>query len=64
LKADLIVLSEVPTVLKQKYGSSVEYRQLYDATINTRIPAERIKGRWYVNPDNLPTIAKTFGIAA
>jgi len=40
------------------------YRQLYDAVVNGRIPAERDGRSWTVRRENLPLVLEAFGLTA
>ena len=42
---------------------SIRYRDILDAAVCARIPAERVNGRWWYSPGNVPRIAAAFGIA-
>jgi hypothetical protein len=36
------------------------YRKIYESVLNGLIPAEQIRGRWFVSRNDLPAIAETF----
>ena len=62
--ADLIGLTELPTALRRLTGAEPPpYRALYAKVVDGAVPAERVRGRWYVDPQNLAGIAEQFGLA-
>ena len=61
--ADLIGLTELPTALRRLTGAEPPpYRALYAKVVDGAVPAERTRGRWYVDRRNLAAIAKGFGL--
>jgi hypothetical protein len=58
-----ISIADVPRELCsliQDKAAVPSYRQLYAEVLNGSIPAERIKGRWYVN--GLKPVIQHFGL--
>jgi hypothetical protein len=56
--SDRIPLPRLPAELR-RLGLSIAYRTAYNAALDARIPAEvGPNGRWSVNSDDLPEIAK------
>jgi hypothetical protein len=58
-----IAIADVPRELRNMLGdkSAVpSYRQIYAEVLNGSIPAERVKGRWYV--DGLKPVIQYFGL--
>lgn len=51
-----IRLTDAPRALAA-LGITVSYLQIWRRAIAGTIPAFRIKSRWYVHPENLPSIA-------
>lgn len=41
---------------------AIQYRNILDAVLCARIPAERISGRWYYSDGDVPRIAAAFGV--
>lgn len=42
----------------------VRYRDILDAVVCARIPAQRVNGRWFYNGDTVPRAAAYFGVGA
>ena len=58
---DRISLPHLPAELR-RLGSPAQYRTLYTAALDGRIPAEPgPNGRWTVSRDDLPKIAAALG---
>ena len=58
---DRILLPHLPAELR-RLGSPAQYRALYTAALDGRIPAEPgPNGRWTVSRDDLPKIAAALG---
>lgn len=53
-----IPLSDAPRLMRDA-GSTVSYQKLWRAAIAGTIPAQRVKGRWYIAADDLQMIAQT-----
>lgn len=43
---------------------SPSYRRLYGLTLDGRLPAEQVNGRWFVQRSDMPAIAQTLGLTA
>jgi hypothetical protein len=62
--SSLIGLSRLPhEIAEQTGGPTIKYRQAYNAAIDAQIPTVYIRGRHYVQRNDLPLIATHFGIA-
>jgi len=60
----LIGLSRLPhETAEQTGGQTITYRQAYNAAIDAQIPTTYIRGRHYVQRNDLPLVAAHFGIA-
>jgi hypothetical protein len=60
---DRIPLTELPHELTTLTGQkSPRYRRLYELVLDGVLPAERINGRLFVRPANVPAIAETLGM--
>ena len=60
---DLFSLPQGPRVLADFIGQRApNYQALYRAVIDGRIPAERHDGRWWLRHEDMPEIARTFGL--
>jgi hypothetical protein len=56
-----ISIAHVPRELAPLTGESTPtYRKIYESVLNGLIPAEQIRGRWFVSRNDLPAIAETF----
>ena len=63
--AELIGLTELPTALRRLTGAEPpSYRALYAKVVDGAVPAERVRGRWYVDRCNLGNIAQQLGLRA
>lgn len=61
-------LSLLNIKLRQAYPNApaledVTAKRLYKLVLDGRIPAEQVRGRWFVAERNLPLIAEVLGIA-
>ena len=55
---DLIPLSSVPRAIQALTGEpGPPYRHAYFAALDGRIPAEQVRGRWFVRQADLPAVA-------
>jgi hypothetical protein len=56
-------LPRVPTRLQAEFdGRPPTHPAVYAAAVNGRIPATWERGRWYIDPADLPQIAEVFGM--
>ena len=56
-------IPRVPTRLRDEYaGPPPTHTAVYAAAVNGRIPAIWERGRWYIDPADLPQIAEAFGM--
>lgn len=60
-------LSLLNIKLRQAYPNApaledVTAKRLYKLVLDGRIPAEQVRGRWYIDPANMPMIAEVLGI--
>ena len=60
---ELVALTALPRELKALTGAEAPtYRRLWTLTVDGRIPAEQINGRYQVRRADLPDIASTLGM--
>ena len=61
---DVIGLSQVPREIQDitTDGSTVPYRKLYNSVLDGDVPAEQVRGRWYVRRKNLKRVASFMGL--
>ena len=58
-------LTVLPTALAEAGYEPVAYRRAYQAVVDARIPAKRrANGRWTFDPEDLPAIAESLGVAS
>lgn len=57
-----IPLPSLAGELRSRYGDAPTYRELYQATLDGRLPADCIKGRWHVRTADLDRVAELFGL--
>jgi hypothetical protein len=57
-----IPLSNVPRHLAAFEGSRPSYAAVYRAVLDGALPAEQTRGRWFISPADLDTIARHFGM--
>ena len=62
---ELIGLSQVPREIQDVTvdGSTTPYRQLYNSVLDGDVPAEHVRGRWYIRRNNLKRVAIALGLA-
>lgn len=61
--ADLISIALLPAEIRQATGANPpSYRSIYADVLNGKIPAERVRGRWYVRKSAVADIAAALGI--
>jgi hypothetical protein len=61
MSEDRIPLVQLPRKLAEHRGHSNpsdSYRSLYSQVVDGKIPAEQMRGRWYVQPSHIPAIAE------
>ena len=60
MSKETINLSELPRLLRKKYGVKISYRRAYIDVLDAVIPAEKddTGTRWKIKVDDLPKIAK------
>ena len=57
---ELIPLVKLPHELRALTGDDPPpYRKLYHEIVSDRLPAEQVRGRWYVRREDLEAIAET-----
>lgn len=57
-------LTELPRALKEAYGTTPNYRTVYEAARSALIPASCAEnGRWTYDPADLPAIADGLGLS-
>ena len=60
-QSELRKLSEVlPLINQHSLNEIISYRKLLDSVIAGKVPAVSVRGRWYLNPIDAPTIAGLF----
>ena len=62
MPTDLLGLAEAVNTLNKTFASEVDYRFFYQQVVNGRIPAVRVRNRWYVSRGDLPRIAEILGV--
>jgi hypothetical protein len=56
-----ISIAHLPRELAPLTGKiTPTYRKIYESVLNGLIPAEQVRGRWFVSRKDLPAIAETF----
>lgn len=56
-------IPRVPTRLRAEFeGPPPTHAAVYAAAVHGRIPATWVRGRWYIDPADLPQIAEAFGM--
>lgn len=60
---DVLGLAALPRELSALTGKpSPSYRQLYNMTLDGRLPAEQVNGRYQLRRTDLPAIAVSLGL--
>ncbi len=61
---ELIGLSRVPREIQEitTDGSTAPYRKIYNSVLDGDVPAEQVRGRWYVRRNNLKRVASALGL--
>lgn len=62
--SDRISLPDTPLELRRLYGQVVSYGVLWRLVVEGAVPAERVRGRWFVARNDLPLVAEALGIPA
>lgn len=61
--SDVFGLTALPRELTALTGKpSPSYRRLYNLTVDGRLPAEQVKGRYQLRRTDLPAIAVSLGL--
>ena len=61
-ESERIPLVDGSQELRRLCGQTMPYNVLWRAIVEGAVPAERIRGRWYLKRADLPRIAETLGI--
>jgi hypothetical protein len=57
-----IALAMVPRALRERFGDSPTYSQIYRKVLDGQVRARQDGGRWFVEPADLDAIGATFGL--
>ena len=60
---DLLGTAEASVELNRTYKVDVSQRRVWEAVVSGRVPATRVRGRWYLARADLPRIAESLGHA-
>ena len=61
--SDLLGTAEATVELNLRHGTQLTERHLWEAVASGRVPATRVRGRWYLARRELSRVAEILGLA-